>query len=100
MANQAHTTRPSKFNLSKIMKRAWELYRTCRYELQREYIASGFKLDRFRNCLKSAWVSLAAIPPKLPKRGAFQAGIRSDHICQLQQQRRHCHWYGSTPLVR
>ncbi len=53
MAKATNTTTPSKFNLSKIMKRAWLLYRDTRHG-GREYIASGFKLARFRNCLKLA----------------------------------------------
>lgn len=55
MAKATNTTTPSKFNKSSIMKRAWSLYRNIRQECERDYIASGFKLARFRNCLKAAW---------------------------------------------
>lgn len=55
MAIATNTTRSSKFNLSHIMTHAWEMYHNTRHESARLYIASGFKANRFHNCMKSAW---------------------------------------------
>ena len=53
MANQAHTTRPSKFNKSKLMKRAWEIFKSTYRYPEIPFKSIGWLC--FASCLKMAW---------------------------------------------
>ncbi len=53
MANQAHTTTPSKFNKSKIMKRAWEIFKSTYRYPEIPFKSIGWLC--FASCLKMAW---------------------------------------------
>lgn len=50
------------FNKSSIMRRAWEIYRTVRYECERRSLAKGFIKERFRNALRTAWAEARVTP--------------------------------------
>lgn len=43
------------FDRAAIMRRAWEIYRTVRYECERRALAEGFMPARFANALRGAW---------------------------------------------
>jgi len=43
------------FDRAAIMRTAWEIYRTVRYECERRALAKGFIAPRFANALRGAW---------------------------------------------
>ncbi len=53
MTKARHTTTPSKFNKSKIMKRAWEIFRSTYSYPEIPFKSIGWLC--FASCLKMAW---------------------------------------------
>lgn len=47
-------------NKSNLMKRAWAIYHTCRYDHERKSIALRFIKERFANALCTAWAEANA----------------------------------------
>lgn len=58
-----------------IMRRAWEIYRTVRFECERRALAEGFIPARFANALRGAWADAKSSIAKPLTAGQIRARI-------------------------